>query len=60
MTKKQVKELKQQILALNWDCHVMRAKAVGLSEKLMNETHGCAEFTKSDYREFFRSRRIKP
>jgi hypothetical protein len=58
MTKKRIRALKQQILALNWDANRKRAKAVNLSKKLMN-AHEPAEFTKSDYRVFFRSRRIK-
>ncbi len=60
MTKKQISELKQRILGLNWDSNVKRAKAVNLSRKLMAEAHGCgAQFTKADYRRFFASRRIK-
>jgi hypothetical protein len=58
MTKKRIRALKQQILALNWDANRKRAKAVNLSKKLMN-AHEHAEFTKSDYRTFFISRRIK-
>jgi DnaJ-domain-containing protein 1 len=60
MTQKQIKALKQQILALNWDAHRKRAKAVGLSQKLLNEAHEHARFTRADYQAFYRSRRIKP
>ncbi len=58
MTKKQIRALKQRILGLNWDSNVKRTRAVNLSRKLINEAHGCAEFTKSDYRRFFKARRI--
>jgi len=58
MTKKRIKSLKQQILALNWDANRKRAKAVGLSQKLMT-AHEHAEFTQSDYRRFFKSRHIR-
>jgi hypothetical protein len=58
MTKKRIRALKQQILGLNFDAHRKRSKAVGLSQKLMN-AHEHAEFTKADYRAFFKSRRIR-
>ncbi len=58
MTQKRIRALKQQILALNWDANRKRAKAVNLSKKLM-EAHEHAEFTQSDYRAFFKSRRIR-
>lgn len=58
MTLKQINALKQQILALNWDANRKRAKAVNLSKKLMN-AHEHTEFTRADYRTFFKSRRIR-
>jgi hypothetical protein len=59
MTRKQIKKLKLQILALNWDANRKRAKAVNLSKKLFDEAQKHAQFTPSDYRRFFRSRGIK-
>jgi hypothetical protein len=59
MTQKQIKAIKQRILSLNWDANRKRAKAVGLSQKLIN-AHEHARFTKSDYAAFYKSRRIKP
>jgi hypothetical protein len=60
MTKEQIKSLKQQILALNWDAHIKRTKAVNLSKLLIEKAQCYARFTKADYALFFWRRRIKP
>ena len=52
--------LKRQILSLNWDSNMKRAKAVNLSKKLVETAHLHARFTPADYRAFFKTRRIKP
>jgi len=60
MTQRQAKKLKQQILGLNWDSNIKRAKAVNLSRLLCEKAHRHARFTRADYATFFKSRRIKP
>jgi len=55
MTKQKSMKLKMQILGLNWDANVKRAKAQNLAKKLPASTR----FTKADYRQFFNSRGIK-
>jgi hypothetical protein len=59
MTKKQAKALKQQILGLRWDINRKEAKLERFARFLVENAHGHARITKSDYRAFFRSRRIK-
>jgi hypothetical protein len=59
MTKEQIKALKRQILGLNWDANIKRAKALNLSNLLIDKAHAHARFTKADYKTFFKSRRIK-
>lgn len=60
MTKTEIKKLKQQILGLNWDSNVKRAKAVNLTNLLMKEAQKHARFTRADYSAFFKSRGITP
>ena len=60
VNKKQADALKRQILSLNWDANMKRAKAVNLSKKLVETAHIHARFTPADYRAFFKARRIKP
>jgi hypothetical protein len=60
MTQRQAKQLKQQILGLNWDANIKRAKAVNLSRLLCETAQRHARFTRADYATFFKSRRIKP
>jgi hypothetical protein len=59
MNQKQIKALKQRILSLNWDANMKRAKAVNLSKQLVEQVSKHAQFTRADYRRFFKSRRIK-
>ncbi|HEV3420850.1 MAG TPA: hypothetical protein VG075_11140 [Candidatus Acidoferrum sp.] len=60
MTKKQANAMKQRILGLNWDANIKRAKAVNLAKLLFEQTYlRHAQFTKADYRAFFKARRIK-
>jgi len=59
MTKQQVNKVKQQILALNWDANRKRAKAQNLVLDVMKLKPNF-RFTKTDYRQFFKSRNIAP
>jgi hypothetical protein len=60
MTKKEAKALKQQLLGLRWDINIKEAKLERLARFLVENAHGHARITKSDYRAFFKARRIKP
>jgi hypothetical protein len=60
MTKEQIKALKQQVLGLNWDANIKRAKAENLARLLCEKAQSHARFTRADYATFFKSRRIKP
>jgi len=57
MTKEQVRKLKQQILGLHWDSNVKRAKAHNLTALIPEKQR---RFTRTDYKDFFKSRRIAP
>jgi hypothetical protein len=60
MTKKEATALKRQLLGLRWDINIKEAKIERLARLLIDKAHAHARFTKSDYRAFFRSRRIQP
>jgi hypothetical protein len=59
MTKQQAKKLKRKLLGLRWDINMKSAKLERLARLLVEKAHEHSQFTKSDYRGFFESRRIR-
>jgi len=60
MTRKEANKLKRKLLGLRWDINLKTAKLERLARLLVENAHEHSRFTASDYKAFYRSRRINP